>query len=157
MLLLRTFTILAGTLLILLPGKAGMGAANAQLECRSVDSKTGTLTLKGSIPGDFAEFRLELENKQGKVVMSDAQDNIHVIEDFKRQVFTMTVARVDGPDLQLYAIPNTIKVRRGANRLVDASFDAILLEAPKPEYDGPVDSESVLRGIKMRCTYKYSI
>jgi hypothetical protein len=155
--MMRTFGVLVSAIFLLLPSRGSIGAANALLECKSVGQKRGELALSGDIPGDFAEFHLKLKSNTAELLMSDEKDRIYVIEDFNRQVFTIAVGREDDRNLQLYAIPGSIKARSGANRLLNARFDAILLEAPKPGYVGPVNYQSMLRGVKMSCTYKYSI
>jgi hypothetical protein len=142
---------------LLLPGVSLAGASNATLECNPKSAQSST-TLTGSIPGDFAEFSLQLKNKNGVVNMSENNETINVIADFKKGVFTVAVTLKDTRNLLLYAIPNTVKTQSGgANRQIRARFDAILLEAPKPGYNGEVTYDSLIRKVPLACTYEYEI
>lgn len=89
--------------------------------------------------------------------MSDNNETINVITDFSKGVFTVAVTLKDTRQLLLYAIPSTVKTQSGANGLIKARFDAILLEAPKPGYEGEVTYNSLIHKVPLACTYKYSI
>jgi len=118
---------------------------------------TPKVTLDGDIPGDFASFELRLSNSAGTVTVSDREERISVIENFAKGVFTIAVTRADDRGLSLYALPDTIKRSVGPNGETRAKFAAVLVNAPKPGYVGPVNYDSMLRDIRLTCAYEYSI
>jgi hypothetical protein len=138
------------------PSRAEAGAANATLRCEGKDGKAA-VKLEGEIPGDFAEFQLTLSRGKDSLELSEASDEIHVVEAFADKAFSFVVTRKDGRHLKLYARPATVKPSKGAHDAVDASFEAVLLEGPKPGHSGPVDYEAFVRNVKLRCQYHYSI
>jgi hypothetical protein len=132
------------------------GANNAELQCNAVSH--GGLSLKGSIPGDFAEFDLTLKGPKGSISMSDkTNDKISVIDVFKHGVFTLDISQSAGRGLVLYAIPRTVKYVGGANREKKAAFDAVLMAAPIPGYSGPDNYDSWLHDVPFKCKYSFSI
>ena len=135
---------------------AQAGAANADFHCTSAPGAP-KLALEGNIPGDFASFELRLSSETATETMTDADERISVIENFAKGVFTVAVTRADDRNLLLYALPTTIKLTRGPNREVRASFSAMLLQAPKPGHLGPQTYESTLRDVPLTCTYVHSI
>jgi hypothetical protein len=137
------------------PLSAWAGANNAKFQCQGKSSLNQSLTLSGSIPGDFSDFELRLQNKSGAIVMNQVRDKINVIAAFDRRVFTMAVTLADGRNLLLYAIPTSVKAKGGQRREVKASFDAILLEAPKPGVTGN-DRSSIIRDVPLRCSFNHS-
>jgi hypothetical protein len=79
------------------------------------------------------------------------------VEGFENKVFTITVARKDGRNLILYAIPRAI-IYKTRWHTTHARFNAVLMEAPKPGYSGPsYIYDSMIREVKMVCTYDYEI
>jgi hypothetical protein len=136
---------------------ASAGSSNANLECEATNKNGSGVKLSGSIPGDEASFELKLTNKNGEIILSDAKEKITVIAAFKKSVFTMSVTLEDSRELILYAIPTSVKAQGGDSREVKASFDAILLQAPKPGYTGAVNYDSIIRNVPMRCSFEHSI
>ena len=136
---------------------ASAGANNARLDCKSVDQNKKRVRLHGDVPGDFAEFSLTLEVGDSSITMSMPDDKIEVVTELSKGVFTLAVALADGRPLKLYAIPTSLKVKGGSRRLFDASFDAVLLEAPKPGYVGPLTAASMTKDVKLTCTLKHDI
>jgi hypothetical protein len=140
---------------LLISGAApNVGAANAKLDCTSAGKRP--TRLGGEIPGDFAEFSLTLADAKGTVRMTDEADRIFVITAFERKVFTVAVGLGDQRNLLLYAIPATIAARSGEDRRLDATFDAVLVEAPKPGYTGPALGQSTIEDVRMKCSYHFS-
>jgi hypothetical protein len=142
--------------LCMAPTAAHAGANNADFHCTSIPGAP-KITLDGNIPGDFASFELQLSNSAGTTTMSDRDERISVIQDFGKGVFTIAVTRADDRNLLLYALPATVKRSVGPNGETRAKFSAVILEAPKPGYSGPVNYESILRDVRLSCTYEYSI
>lgn len=151
--LLSTLALLA---LVSAPAPVRAGAANATLRCEGRDGKAA-VKLEGEIPGDFAEFQLTLSRGKDKLELSEASDEIHVVEAFADKAFSLVVTRKDGRHLKLYARPATVKPSKGAHDAVDARFEAVLLEGPKPGHSGPVNYEAFVRNVKLRCEYHYAI
>jgi len=100
--------ILVAALAMLISAQAFAGASNTSLEC---SNKEGTVSLSGSIPGDFAEFTLSVVQGKGdkkKEFMklystvnqqtSQTEENarIVVIEDFKNNVYALHAIDTDG-------------------------------------------------------------
>lgn len=133
------------------------GAGNAELHCKAKTSGYVGMTISGSIPGDLAEFDLQIKSASGVVVMTNAKEKISVITAFDQGVFTVAVTLPDSRDLLLYAVPKTVKSQGGSRREVTASFDAMLIEGPKPGYKGPVNYESMIRDVLFRCTFEHSV
>jgi hypothetical protein len=133
------------------------GADNAKLNCESASSQANPARLSGDVPGDVAEFSLTLDVGGDSIVMSSPDDKIEVVTELSKGVFTLAVAHADGRSLQLYAVPSSVKVKGGSRRLFHATFDAVLLKAPKPGYKGPLMAASMLRDIKLTCTLKHEI
>ena len=139
-----------------LASTARAGANNADFHCVSTQGKA-KVTLDGNIPGDFASFELRLSDSVGATVMTDRHERISVVENFAKGVFTIAVTREDGRNLLLYALPATVKRSVGSGGESRARFSAVLLEAPKPGYEGPASYETTLRDVSLSCTYEYSI
>jgi len=148
-------------LLLIVPAKVTAGSTNIVLECRTIGSPND-LVVKGDVPGDHADFQLELSANAGVIKWSsENQDNIGVVDALADRVFTVSVTSRKQGDLRLYALPSTIKTRP-ANRRTEgegtvASFRAMLVEAPRPGHTPPMAGDQVFRNIKMRCTYRYVI
>lgn len=150
------FVIAAALVSSCMASTARAGANNADFHCVSTQGKT-KVTLDGNIPGDFASFELRLSDSVGTTVMSDQRERISVVENFAKGVFTIAVTREDGRNLLLYALPATVKRSVGPDGESRARFSAVLLEAPKPGYEGPASYETTLRNVSLSCTYEYSI
>lgn len=135
-----------------------VGSGPAHISCKSISKKGGTITLKGFIPATEFDFDLVLSDGTSNISMTeDAEDKIYVVEAFENKVFTITVVRKDRRDLILYAIPRTIIAKKGPHN-THARFNAVLMEAPKPGYSGPsYIYDSMIREVKMVCTYDYEI
>jgi hypothetical protein len=153
----RIPVILALALLCVASSNAIAGAANATFRCDSAPDRGSKVTIEGTIPGDFAEFELRLIDSNGSIAMSDSRETISVITDFANGVFTLSVARGDQRNLSLYALPKTVKHSRGASRETVATFTAVLVEAPKPGYVGPVNYDAMIRNVRMSCKFSHSI
>jgi hypothetical protein len=108
---------------LFLAAPAWAGAANGTLKC--ADAKKA-MTVEGEIPGDLTEFTLTV-SAGGK---SDKKG---------------------GPIFRLYALPNTVKSKKGAHRALDATFKAVL------EGSDPASPNGWLQGTPLSCTYSYSI
>lgn len=147
------------SLLILTPKALFAGAANAELECVSVGKKGDRMTLKGDIPGDFAEFSLEFKVGEKSVEMNDRSrdDTLAVVNNWKRKVFTVYVDSKNGyRNLVMYAVPASVRTRKRKNETT-VKFQAILEQAPIPEYEGPLMYKAFVHDVKMKCTWRYSI
>jgi hypothetical protein len=149
--------LLAASLLMASTPNAFGGANNADLECKSASSSKPAVRLFGNVPGDFAEFELTFRAGDDAIVMKAPDDKIEVVTELAKGVFTLAVELADGRSLRLYAVPPSVKVKGGSRRLFTASFEALLLEAPKPGYKGPLMAQSLLKDIKISCTLKHSI
>jgi hypothetical protein len=143
--------------LVINSSPAYAGSSNASLECVATNKDGSGVKLSGTIPGDEASFELKLSNKHGELFFSDENEKIVVIAAFKKGVFTMSVALKDSRELILYAIPASVSAQGGDSREVKASFDAILLQAPRPGYVGEVNYDSIIRNVPMRCSFEHSI
>jgi hypothetical protein len=139
-----------------LHGSARAGSNNADLDCKASGTRQ-PVSLRGSIPGDFAEFSLTLERGGTSVSMSSPDDRINVVIELAKGVFTMAVNVRDGRELSMYAVPSSVRVKGGSQRLFDATFDAVLLTAPRPGHVGPQTSASLLHDVKMTCTLHHQI
>jgi hypothetical protein len=133
------------------------GADNAKLDCESATSSETSTRLSGDVPGDFAEFSLKLEVEGSSILMSSPDDKIEVVTELSKGVFTLTVEHSDRRSLRLYAVPSSVKVKGGSRRLFNATFDAVMLQAPKPGYSGPPTAASLVKDIKLTCTLKHHI
>jgi hypothetical protein len=100
---------------------------------------------------------LKLEVGGNSIVMSYPDDKIEVVTELSKGVFTLAVAHSDGRALRLYAVPSSVKVKGGSRSLFDATFDALMLEAPRPGYSGPLTAASVLKDVKLTCTLNHHI
>ena len=89
--------------------------------------------------------------------MADNNGTINVITAFDKGVFTIAVSLKDTRNLLLYAIPKTVKAHGGSRREVKARFEAILLEAPKPGYKGPVNYDSIVEDVPLTCSFEHAI
>jgi hypothetical protein len=137
---------------------ANAGSSNASFDCAATSKNHSGLKLSGTIPGDESWFELKLSNKKNQsLLLSDKNGKIVVIAAFKKAVFTLSVTLEDSRELLLYAIPATVKAQGGDSREVKASFDAILLQAPKPGYMGDVNYDSMIRNVPMRCSFSHSV
>lgn len=142
---------------MLISNNAMAGAANADLNCKSIGASKPVTLLVGSIPGDFAEFDLVLKHGNKSITMKSEKDHIGVITNFTHKVFTISVMTSNYERLSFYAIPKSIKYKGGASRLYTAKFTAILVSAPKPGTKTPrYTSGSFLKGVKMNCTLHHS-
>ena len=137
--MIRLAPVLCLCALTLVPSESRAGAANAELSCESISKARGSITLKGEIPGDFAEFSLVTAQADKSMRVTDqngGQDQIHVVESWKDRVFTLTVvAQNPLGQLQLYALPNSVvraKIPNGSK----VRFTAIALQLPIPGYAG---------------------
>ena len=133
------------------------GASNATLNCKATNTGGSGITLDGEIPGDFAEFNLTLANRNGALKYSDADGTATTVTAFSQGVFTLKLQLNDGAELVLYAIPKTVKAKGGDARLVDASFDALLMRAPRPGYDPKSTLDAYVRNVPMRCQFHHSV
>jgi hypothetical protein len=133
------------------------GASNATLSCQATNAGGSGITLEGEIPGDFAEFNLTLSNRNGTLKYSDADGTATTVIAFSTGVFTLALQLNDGTELVLYAIPKTVKAKGGDARLVEASFDALLLRAPRPGFDPKATLDAYVRNVPMRCQFQHSV
>jgi hypothetical protein len=124
------------------------GAANAKFKCQ--DRSNVGIVLDGNIPGNFAEFDLELTKDGKSVRMSSSGDNLFITNDFREDVFVLRVIRDQGAWLTLYGKRGTRK-SKGGNGWDWFRIDAVLKTAPDPASDGR------LQDVPMTCTYDYSI
>lgn len=147
---------LAVFVLLFSPTHALAGASNADLRCNERSPKDSGTTISGSIPGDYAEFDLKLESAGESILMTEGKEAISVITNFSHRVFTLAVLFPDSRSLKLYAIPKSVRAKGGASREVTATFDAILVEAPKPGYTGPPYYDSLIRDISLSCTFEHA-
>jgi hypothetical protein len=100
------------------------------------------------------DLDLTLTDGTASVAMKpDQKDRAHVVAAFEDRVFTLAVARADGRDLRLYAVPRSITFKKGPLEL-HARFEAVLLQAPKPGQSG---ADALLRAVKLSCLYDYEI
>ena len=133
------------------------GASNATLSCEATNTGGSGITLDGEIPGDFAEFNLTLANRNGTLKYSDADGTATTVTAFSQGVFTLKLQLNNGAELVLYVIPKTVKAKGGDARLVDASFDALLMRAPRPGYDPKSTLDAYVRNVPMRCRFHHSV
>lgn len=147
-----------GTLLAIsvFAGQAQAGGSNAELRCVSKNQK---VTVSGSIPGDFAEFRLAFRENSATMTMTDGPekergDRIFVLEDFKRGVFSVAVALPEGLEFKLYGIPQSV---RKAGKRTTKRFQAILLTAPRPSLRAWNDANAYFHQLPMSCSHKYEL
>jgi len=144
---------------IFIPSTLAAGSSNAELECRSIKGKGNILTLKGNIPGDYAEFSLVFKVGNKSIEMNDIKrdDKVSVVTNWKHHVFTIKVKSKEGyRDLVMYAIPNTVHVKK-SEYATNVKFKAIAEIAPIPGYKGALMYQSFLHNKKMECTWEYSI
>ena len=133
------------------------GASNASLSCQATNAGGSGITLDGEIPGDFAEFNLTLANRNGVLKYSDTDGTVTTVIAFSKGVFTLKLQLNNGTELALYAIPKTVTAKGGDARLVDASFDALLMHAPRPGYDPKSNLDAYVRNVPMRCRFHHSV
>ena len=139
----RAIKLFAFLATLLCPIVAVAGANNATLNCVSTASSGEKMRLTGSIPGDFGTFSLSLKSASSSLTMSDESHSISIIDDFKHQIFTLTVTSKDQSVLVLYGIPKTMTHKGGLDRSVDATFAAVLKEQG--------------RNVPFSCAYHFSI
>ncbi len=121
------------------------GAANADLDCKSKD-----LTIKGSVPGDFAEFALTLnfKGKTGQLESTTEGSSVHVYEEPAEGVWTMLAHGKDGY-VRMHAIPKTMKFKALPGSGYNATFSAKV----RTEFGHPTQrAESTVV-----CTLHYSL
>lgn len=134
------------------------GAANALLECRSTDG----VTIKGEVPGDFAEFDMSIQkgdktarlfsvlNQRTGQLESNA--TIAIVQDLKNGVWTLVseqTAKAIYGHLELYALPKSVKFHRRSNGY-QATFKG-KLSADLPDLQAPMRQKSV------SCSLNYEI
>lgn len=143
---------------LLCPALAVSGANNAVLNCVSTANSGEKLRLTGSIPGDFSEFSLTLSSGRSSLTLSDSSGTISVIDDFKNLMFTISVMGKDQSILLLYGLPKSMTHKAGPSGKMDATFAAVLKEAPSPDRKGKSStSGSVISDVPFSCAYHYSI
>ena len=115
--------------------------------------------LQGSIPGDFAEFNLLLKHGKKRLYFKDKKGyTISVISRLEHKVFTLSLFMPDEAPMTLYALPRSVKYKQGENGAFKASFNAVLLLAPKPGIRPPRNTAAdYLQDVKMKCSIDYSI
>jgi hypothetical protein len=144
-------------LLTILTTQLQAGASNAKLTCKATNTGGSGVSIEANIPGDFAEFDFTLSNKDGKFNWSQADGAALPVTAFSKGVFTFVLQLKSGQDLALYALPKTIKAKGGDSRLVDATFDALLLRAPRPGHDPKSLQDAYIRNVPLRCSFHHSI
>lgn len=133
------------------------GSDNAKFECKQLDKSLPQVSLSGSIPGDYAEFTLTIKEDQHSLTLTDAKDQIYVIDGFSSNAFSLVAVGHDQRELKLFGLPGSFKVKE-TDESTYAEFRAMLQIAPKPSYQGAsITYDSFLRDITMHCTYDYSI
>lgn len=140
--------------LLVLMGGASMqafaGANTAQLSCTGTNAAY-QISLAGSIPATIEEADLKLSYKEQAIHMATPEQPVTASTDFRHHVFGVAATLPGQGQLQLKAIPNSIKYKGSFNAgKLNASFTAVLQSVPEP-------LQSSLHGIQLRCTYAYEI
>jgi|SRR5688572_21404565 hypothetical protein len=147
----------AVAIVILCAGAARAGSGPANLSCEAKPGQKSPVTLKGLIPDSEETLDITLSDGSASIRMTDADADTHRIEALEQSGFSIIIERkqVYGR-VTLYAIPKTVKARKGPHR-THATFDAVLL-APNPQHEGSVRSAGdMLPKLKMSCTYDYEL
>ncbi|HMQ10516.1 MAG TPA: hypothetical protein PKC21_02970 [Oligoflexia bacterium] len=125
-------------IILLFPFISSAGSANANLHCIS-PNKTNELEIQGNIPGDYAEFKLEITQKKIKhIFLSDLESNktsnniylskITIVNSLKNKVWTLDILTNDGhKNLQLFALPETVDIQWLKNDAYKAKFKAMII------------------------------
>jgi hypothetical protein len=140
-----------------LPYTSSTKLRDALLDCSSNNAKGEVITLRGTIPGDSAEFYLvfKVGDKKIEIANRKTENDISVVNNWKHSVFALSVLSENGySDIVMYAIPRSARVKKTeeGNRV---GFAAIVEQAPIPGYDGPLTYSAFLHDIKMKCIWKY--
>ncbi|WP_198084875.1 hypothetical protein [Variovorax sp. E3] len=146
----KTLPLCSLVLLFTLSGQAIAGANTARLNCKG--SHAGqVLTLEGDIPASIVEVDLELSYRGQTIGLASPKAETSESTDFRHGIFKLEAVMSASNKLQLQAKPKSIKYKgsMGAGKL-NASFDAILKDAPEP-------FRSVLKGAELSCIYAYKI
>ncbi len=159
---MKAITVSALISMSLFAAQAYAGASNTVLSCKSADGK---VTLQGHVPGDIAEFELKAnmntraqfagvslsETVNQKTGQLESHGQIVVIEDLAQGVYTLEAndmnAEKNGEMIRLYAIPSTVKYKKGSNSS-KASFSAKLTASGE---NGSIDR------VLVKCSTDYSI
>ena len=137
---------------VLTTGVAFGGTAPSHLSCKSTNKGKPTVVLKGVIPVRGDDINLTLSLGASKLLIEEWESMPHVIEALDNRVFSFVIRRKDERNLVFYALPRTVKAKKGS-RSIHARFEAMLVKAPKPGYVGPVSDKAMIRNIRMSCIY----
>jgi hypothetical protein len=134
------------------PSPALAGAANAQLACHG-SGKNADLRIIADIPGDFAEYNLELSYGSAAKVWNDSSNPMIVsVHDFERRIFVVGV----GGEFALYADPKTIEfIAKEPNRELHATFRAFVSSANPAAAQWSADA--YFDRAVLTCKYDFSI
>ena len=137
------------------PASAFAGAANAGIECQGT-GRYQDVRIDGSIPGDFAEFSLKVQHGSAEMTYSDREtgQEIFVLKNFRKRVFSFVVRLPDGNSIEVYAVPRGFRART-RRHATNATFRAVLNLAPDPANE--VETGGFLRDVPLRCEYDYAI
>ncbi|MDR2334175.1 MAG: hypothetical protein LBE61_11900 [Burkholderiaceae bacterium] len=133
-----------------LAGQAIAGANTAQLNCKGRHAGQA-LTLIGDVPASIVEVDLKLSYGGQTIRLASPAATTSESTDFRHRIFWLEATLSGSNRLQLQAMPKSIRYKgsMGGGRL-NASFDAILKEAPEP-------FAIALKGVELRCTYTYEV
>jgi hypothetical protein len=109
------------------------------------------------IPDSEETLDISLSDGSSSIRMTDKDSDVYRVEALEQSVFSIVIKRrqVYGP-VTLYAIPKTVKARKGPHS-THATFDAVM-RVPNPQHQGAVRSAAdMLPKLKMSCTYDYEI
>lgn len=141
---------------------AAAGSDNVRIECASAPGTADPLTLKGDVPGDHAEFELELTSRGKSRTWSDTRGHAVAVVDrlSAHGVFSAVVIAEQSPALQMFAVPGSVKSRaarpdEGEGTI--AEFRAVLIVAPHPWHTGAFISENFFHDVPLHCSYDYTI
>jgi len=153
--MLRGMVLLFGALTIGNALRAGSGPA--VLSCVATEKALPRLTLKGVIPHGEIALDLTLEEGANRLVLNDESgSSVSLIDALAERVFTMVVRTKTGEELELYALPSTIKFTAVGHR-EHATFAAVLRSAPKPGLSQWQSAKDYFRSVSMSCSYHWEV
>jgi hypothetical protein len=130
--------------------QAFAGANTAQLNC-SGTSAGHQISLAGAIPATIEEADLKLLHKDQAIHIVTPEQLVTANTDFQHRAFALAATLPGQGQLQLKALPGSIKYKGSFNAgKLSATFKAVLQSVPEPLH-------SSLLGTHLSCNYAYEV
>ncbi len=121
---MRLFTSTFFILALLLSNSTYAGSANIVLDCKSKAQTEATLYLQAQLPGDHADFDLQLRQAQRSLNWDMSNSELSIDVAMRKKKFSFELVHQNGERIKLSALPASIKSKGNNRRLFDADFSA---------------------------------